>query len=268
MRLLIATLVLLGTSAGVRAVDAFPAATADQIALFKDAIKNSEQEPDRWAYTETTVNHLGLGSQKGVTVLRVDPSKPYAEQFLPLQIDGKPPTEKQLKKYRGIGEKRGKQLAQGPADPEKASPAKAKPKEKGMKLDTEHPLVVSEDGDTVVFQVPLVDHGTGIPCDKLQVRVVVGKTARHIRHASLRVLDSFRVKLVAKVKAGEASIDFSVVDPAFGPVMTAANGSFGASLLFVPVNGVFNSTRTDWKRVKPYDERFGVKIGPLKALDL
>ena len=70
------------------------------------------------------------------------------------------------------------------------------------------------------------------------------------------------------MKEGEASMDFAVVDPRFGPVMTAVNGSVGLSLLFVPVNGVFQSTRTDWQRVKPYNERFGVKIGPLKALDL
>jgi hypothetical protein len=267
MRLLVATFVLLGMSAGLRAADVFPAATAEQIALFKDAIKNTEQDPNHWAYTETTVKQFGNGKEKGATVVRVDPSKPYAEQFLPLKIDGKPPTEKQLRKYRERGEKHGKQLAGGSADPAPFAPVPAKSKEKSMKLDLEHPRVVSDDGDTLVFQVPLIDHGTGIPPDKIEVRVVVAKAARHIRHASLRVLESFRVKVVAKVKAGEGSIDFAVVDPAYGPVMTAATGSFGASLLFVPVNGVFASTRTDWQRVKPYDERFGVKIGPLKALD-
>lgn len=268
MRLLLTTLGLLGLSAGLRAADAFPAATPEQIALFKDAIKNTEQEPNRWAYTETTVKQFSKGKEKGATVVRVDPSKPYAEQFRPLQIEGKPPTEKQLKKYRERGEKRAKQLASGAADPLTVGTAPAKSKEKTMKLDTERPQVVNDDGDTLVFQVPLIDHGTGVPVDKLQVRVVVAKADRHIRHASLRVLESFRVKLVAKVKAGEGSIDFAVVDPAYGPVMTAATGSFGASLMFVPVNGVFSSTRTEWKRVKPYDERFGVKIGPLKALDL
>jgi len=268
MRLLVAILVLLGLSAELRAAGAFPAATPEQIALFKDAIKNTEQEPARWAYTETTVKQFSKGKEKGATVVRVDPSKPYAEQYLPLQIDGKPPTEKQLKKYRERGEKHGQHLARASADPTQPGPSPAGKKEKGMKLDTEHPQVVSDEGDTLVFQVPLVDHGTGVPVEKLRVRVVVGKATRQLQHASLRVLESFRVKLVAKVKAGEGSIDFTVVDPAYGPVMTAATGSFGASLVFVPVNGTFYSTRTEWQRVKPYDERFGVKIGPLKALDL
>ena len=97
---------------------------------------------------------------------------------------------------------------------------------------------------------------------------MVLKASRQIRHASLRVLESFRVKVVAKIKAGEGSVDFTVVDPQYGPVMTAATGSFGASFMFIPVNGVFTSTRTEWKRVKPYNDRFGTKIGPLKALDL
>jgi len=273
MRLFLAALAWLGLSAGLRAADAGRAATADEIALFKDAIKNTEQDPDRWAYTESTVNQFSKERTKGETVVRVDPSKPYAEQFTPLKIDGKSPTEKQLKKYRERGEKRGEQLArmeaaQTAADPGKPVPAPAKKKEKSLKLDTDHPQVVSDDGVTILFQVPMIDHGTGVPVDRIEVRVVVAKAARHIRHASLRVLESFRLKLIAKVKAGEASIDFTVVDPNYGPVMTAATGSFGASLLFVPVNGTFASTRTDWKRVKPYNERFGVKIGPLKALDL
>ncbi len=216
------------------------------------------------------VQKFSKGGAQGETVVRFDPSKPYAEQYTPLKVEGKPPTEKQLKKYRKMGEKRADALekaeAQAAADP--AAPKPEKRHEKSMKIDQEHPRVVSDNGETCVFEIPLVDHGTGIPGDRIQVRVEVLKASRQIRHASVRILESFRVKVVAKVKAGEASVDFAVVDPNFGPVMTAATGSFGASVMFIPINGTFSSTRTEWKRVRPYNDRFGVKIGPLKALDL
>jgi len=263
----------LGTSALWGAGTPARPATPDEVALFKDAIKNAEQEPEHWAYTEMTVSKFSKNGDKGATVVRVDPSKPYAEQFVPLQIDGKPPTAKQLKKYRERGEKRGEkhgeQLAKAEAhaaDP--AAPGPKTGKEKSLKLDLEHPLVISSDGENCIYRVPLVDHGTGVPPEKIEVSVVVNKASRQIRHAAMRVLESFRVKVVANVKEGEASIDFAVVDPRFGPVMTSVTGTFGVSLVFVPVNAVFQSTRTDWQRVKPYNERFGVKIGPLKALDL
>lgn len=38
-------------------------------------------------------------------------------------------------------------------------------------------------------------------------------------------------------------------------------------MLFVPVGGRMEIRRTDFKRVTPYDERFQVQIGPLKAID-
>jgi hypothetical protein len=75
------------------------------------------------------------------------------------------------------------------------------------------------------------------------------------------------VKLVVKVKTGEANIDFVRVDPAHNPVPAGISGDATATVLFMKFGGGFDLKRTDFKRVKPYSERFGVKIGPLKALD-
>ncbi|HTL68428.1 MAG TPA: hypothetical protein VL200_12255 [Lacunisphaera sp.] len=267
-------LVLPVLAAGLRAGEEPRAATAAEIALFKDAIKNTEQDPNHWAYTETTVKRIGLhGKPKGETIVRFDPSKPWPEQYTPLQIEGRPPTEMQRQKYRERGEQRGRAFARrqeeaaAAADPTApARPTRPAKKERSVTADLEHPRVVSDDGETMVFDVPLIEHGTGVPVEKIEVRAVVAKGPRQVRHASLRVKDSFRLKMVAKVKAGEASVDFAVVDPNFGPVMTAAVGSFGASLMFVPVHGVFSTTRTDWRRVKSYDERLQVKLAPLQLL--
>ncbi|HVZ66160.1 MAG TPA: hypothetical protein VG936_16450 [Lacunisphaera sp.] len=267
-------LVLPGLAAGLGAGEVPRPATADEIALFKDAIKNTAQDTDHWAYTETTVKKIGVGRKApGETVVRFDPSKPWPEQYTPLQVEGRPPTEKQIRQYREKGEKRGRAYArraeQAAAAMDPTAPAPPRPsgrKERSVTADLEHPRVVSDDGETMVFEVPLTEHGTGVPVEKLEVRAVVAKEPRLVRHASVRVKDSFRFKLLAKVKAGEASVDFAVVDPKFGPVVTSATGDFGASLMFVPVNGVFSTTRTDWQRVKSYDERLQVKIAPLQLL--
>ncbi len=270
MRLFI-SLILLGLTAGLRAEDPARPATSEEVALFKEAIKNTTQDTEHWAYTETTVMKSTKGKVREETVVRFDPSKPWPEQYTPLKIEGKAPTEKQLKKYRERGEKRGDRLARtaGAADantPDK--PAAQKP-EKGKKvtLDLDNPRVLKDEGDRLVYEAALKAISKDVPVDKFEVRVVVGKAARQVQHISLRLRESFRVKLVAKVKAGEASADFAVVDPKYGPVMTSATGSFGASLLFVPVSGIFTNTRTEWERVKPYNDRLKVTLGPLEVLD-
>ncbi len=78
---------------------------------------------------------------------------------------------------------------------------------------------------------------------------------------------AFRVKLVVKVKTGEASIDFGAVDPARDPIPVQMSGDATATVLFLKFGGSFDVKRTEFQRVKPYSERFGVKIGPMKALD-
>lgn len=264
-------LLSLGLTAGLRAVDMSRPAAPDEVVLFKEAIKNTTQDTEHWAYTETTVMKSSKGKVREETVVRFDPSKPWPEQYTPLKIEGKAPTERQLKKYRERGEKRGDRLARtaGTADattPDK--PAAQKP-EKGKKvtLDLDNPRVLKDEGDRLVYEAALKATTKDIPVDKFEVQVVVGKAARQVEHISLRLRESFRVKLVAKVKAGEASADFAVVDPQYGPVMVSATGSFGASLMFVPVSGIFTNTRTDWERVKPYNDRLKVRLGPLEVLD-
>ena len=102
--------------------------------------------------------------------------------------------------------------------------------------------------------------------EKFEILVQIGKSSRQMERVWLRVKESFRLALVAKIKKGEAAIDFTVVDPAFGPVMTALEGDFGVSVLFIPFNAVISNTRTEWQRVQAYDERFSVKMAPLQLL--
>ncbi|MES1195020.1 MAG: hypothetical protein ABUL65_03935, partial [Opitutus sp.] len=102
---------LLCVCAGLRAENARRPATSEEKALFETAMKNTTQETERWAYLETTVMKVSKGKARGETIVQFDPSKPYAEQFTPIKVEGKEPSEKQRKKYRERGEKRGEKIA-------------------------------------------------------------------------------------------------------------------------------------------------------------
>lgn len=268
-RLLLAASLLLAAAA--RAGDQPRPARPDEVALFQAAMLNGRQDTEHWAYTETATQHVSKGRQRGDTVVRFDPSRPYAEQFTPLLIEGKPPTERQLKQYRKRGEQRGERVAraaQAARDPAFVPPP-ARLRIGGSKVipDLDHPLVAREEGDRIIFEVPVTSPRRDIPVEKFQVLITVNRTSRQPEHVALRIREAFRVKLIAKIKEGEAGMDFQVVDPQYPPVLATLTGDFSASLLFVPVNGSFTRTRTDWQRVKSYDERLQVKIGPLQLLD-
>ena len=265
-RVLLICLGLYAAATAFAAADLRPA-TPDEVALFKDAMKNSSQDTEHWAYTETTTvrTNQEKDDPREETVVRFDPSKPYAEQFTPLKIGGKPPSERELKKYRKKGEERGKKLMRRAekGDAEKREPRLTINNSKA-RLDLEHPQVAAETADRITFEVPLISEKGDIPVEKFQIRAEVDRSARQIRRAHFLIREAFRMKLVAKIKSGEATLDFAVMDPEFGPVITTMVGNFGASFLFIPVKGTFTNNRTEWKRVKAFDEGFNVKLGPLQ----
>lgn len=244
-------------------------ATAEETQLFKDALKNTRQDMERWAYTERGVMKASKGRQRGETVVRFDPSRPYAEQYTPLQVEGRPPTEKDLKKYRERGEKRGERLAKTAAAAGIAAPAAPQLRIGGsrLELNVDRPLVALEEAEAITYEVPVAGRRKDIPVEKFQILVRVNRSTGLVENVRLHLRESFRLKLVAKVKAGEASMDFRVVDPQYGPLPVRLTGDFGLSFLFMPLNATFERTRTEWQRVKPYDERFQVKVGPLEVLD-
>jgi hypothetical protein len=268
MRRFLFVLTLLGAATALCTETNPRPATAEEVALLKAAMKNTDQDTEHWAYTETTTVRDKKNRVRNGTVVRFDPSKPYAEQFAPVTMDGKPPTEKQLKKYRQQGEKRGEKRARDAAKPKtEGEPPEMTINSSKASVDVDHPLVVQDEADRITFEIPLrAKENKDIPVEKLQILVQVGKPARQVERAVFRIRESFRMKLVAKIKTGEASVDFTVVDPAFGPVMTTMTGNIGASVLLIPLNATFTNTRTDWRRVKAYDERFSVKLAPLQIL--
>ena len=265
-------LALLFILAGLTAAAEPPALTAapEVPPLLMDALGKVAANFDRWAYTETRMMTDEHGVPQPETVVRFDPSQPYAEQYRPLQINGKPPTERQLKEFRKRGEKRGEKFAKEEAEGKVPG---SEPPRFGFNggtasIDLAHAFVASEDGGSVTYEVPLRNDGHGtLPVEKFQLFARVNRATHAFENVALRVRSAFRVKLIVKVKTGEASVDFAAVSPAHDPVPVRMNGDATATVLFMKFGGGFEVKRTDFQRVKPYGDRFGVKIGPMKALD-
>ena len=234
------------------------------------ALKRGAEEFERWAYTETMVTRDRAGkAKKGETIVRVDPSKPYEEQFTPLKIDGKEPTEKQRAKYRQRGVEHGKELEQETAKVASGvdNPISVNIGDRRATLDFVNARVVNEAGSLLTYEVPLRPvNDNGLPVEKFQLVLRVDRDRQSIEHMAARLLAPMRVMLLAKVERGEMTANFTTVDPKLPSVLSTVRMDYAGSLLFVKKAEVFEATRADFQRVKPYSEKFGVKVGPLRAL--
>lgn len=235
------------------------AATAEELALLTASLEKTAGDMGRWAYTETRVIRDEKGRVKSNVVVRYDPSKPYAEQWTPLLVDGRPPKASDREKYRKQGERAGRQEARGESSRRYSL---------GELLAVGQSRVATETARQLVFEVPLrSERNNRFPPEKFEVLARVDRSPAALDQISLRLREAFRSKLVIKVKSGDGILDFSSVHPEHPPTLTEIRGDASASVLFVSVGGELELKRTDFKRVKPYAERFEVQIGTLKAID-
>jgi hypothetical protein len=239
------------------------AATPDELAMLNDLLHRTAGDFHRWAYTEHRVMRDEKGKVKSEVLLRYDPSKPYAEQWTPIKIDGKDPSDREREKYRRRGEKSAS--AQIPMKPD---PDNRRRRSLGELIDVTKSSIASESVTHLTFEVPLLKVGNErFPPDKFLVLARVRKEGARLENVSVRLREGFRSKLVVKVKSGEGSLDFAVIDPKYPATLVAIEGDAQASVLFVNIGGSMQLKRTELKHVKPFDERFDVQIGNLKAID-
>ena len=233
--------------------------------MLQDALKKLAQDTDRWAYTQTAVETDDKGKTKSEVILRFDPSKPYADQYRPVKIDGKEPTEAQLRKYRKMGEKRGAAIEQGDVA---VTTAPSKRKSVGELMDLERATVAAEDEKSITYEVPLKKEGNDrLPPEKFRVTARINKEQRAFENVSATLRSPIREKLVVKVNSGEGHIDFRTIDEKYPPQVAEIRGNGSGSILFVPIGRSYELRRDEYKRVRPYGDRFGVQIGTLKAID-
>ena len=242
------------------------AATPAELTLLNEALHKTAGDFYRWAYTEHRVMRDEKGRVKSDTLLRHDPSKPYEEQWTPLKIDGKEPSDREKAKYRRRGEKSAP--SNNPVMESGPEPDNRRRRALGELIDVMKSTITSETSSHFVYEVPLIKVGNErFPPEKFLVLARVKKEGRQLENVAVQLRGSFRSKVLVKVKSGEGSLDFTVVDPKFPPTLTAIAGGAEASVLFVNIGGTMTLKRTQLKHVKPFDERFDVQIGTLKAID-
>lgn len=230
--------------------------------LLESALQKISENHDRWAYTQTFVERNDKGKVMNETVVRFDPSKPYAEQFTPLKIDGKPPSASQLRKYRKQGEKRAERI--GEAESEGTTAAR---KSLGELMDLEHATPLAEDERLATFEVPLRKQDNNrLPPEKFRVVAAVDKATGAFAHIDVQLRAPMRA-LILKIKSGAGRLDFASVDPRFAPTLTTISGNGAGSVMFVPIGRRYELRRADFQRVTPYADRFAVKLAPLKTID-
>lgn len=238
-------------------------ARADVPELLDDAVHNFLKDSDRWAYTQAVVQKDAKGKIQKQAVVRFDPSKPYPEQYSPISVDGAPPSAADLEEYRLKGEKLGRRAEKL----EKQGTDRFR-KSVGELMDLANAKIAEETAGNVTFEVPLKkEDNKRFPPEKFRVLARVGKATRAFERIEVKLREPMRTAVVVKIKAGEGSLDFAKVNPEFAPTPVAARGSGSASVFFVPMGRDYEVKREDFKRVKPYSDRFGVQIGTLKALD-
>ncbi len=234
-------------------------ATPEELSLLTAVLQRTADDLPRWAYTEHRVVRDEKGKVKSEQLVRFDPSRPYAEQWTPLKIDGREPTEREKTRFRRRGEE---------SDPQNPKLSKRSRPSLGEVLDVGRATVGSVNATHWVFSIPLRKFGNErFPPEKFEVFARIRKEGERLENVAVLLRDSFRSKLVVKVKSGDASIDFAVVDPKYPPTMIAVEGDASASVFFVSVGGSVDLKRTELRHVRPYDERFEVQIGNLKAID-
>lgn len=259
VRLLVGLLLALATAAPAWAKVEVRAATADEQAALQNAIESTAAEMVRWAYTEARLVRDLKGKPKTDVVVRFDPSKPYPEQWTPLEVAGGPPSERDVEKYRKQGERTQRRVERG-------EPARRY--SLGELLDLTAPRIRGEDASSWLFEIPLrADRGNRFPPEKFEVLARVERADGALTRIEVRLRETFRRKLVFAAKSGGAVLEFARIDPQRPPILSRIRGEGAGSVLFVPVGGDLAIERRDFKRVRPWDERFDVQIGTLRAID-
>lgn len=232
-----------------------PAVRAAVPAPLADAIQKLIHDEDHWAYTQRTQRFNKAGEPDGgPTIERYDPSLPIDEQWQLIQYSGHKPTESELGKWRR--QKAHQQKHHGE-------------KTLGDFLDLEHATLFSSVPDRLTFLVPLTKNSIGrFPADKLEVFMNVDPAQHTLTSFSLRPKGVFHLAGVIRIDGGEFEGRMQTILPKYAPTFVWGRGSgYGKVLGIFKVGMGGEVNLSDFKRVMPFNDRFDVKIGDIKALN-
>jgi hypothetical protein len=128
--------------------------------------------------------------------------------------------------------------------------------------------MLSSDGRTTTYEVPLRKEGNHrLPPEKFRVTARVSNALRAFEQIDVQLRAPMRTQVVLKIKSGEGHLEFTTVDSKYAPTLTAISGDAAGSVVLVPIGRSYVVKRAEFQRVKPFGDRFQVKMGPLKAID-
>ena len=213
-----------------------PVATAEQKELFFAALDKVGLDADCWAFTETS---RSLEDDR-VTNVRYDPSKPPEESNTLLKVDGKAPTAASLEQWR----KEGRTVLPGLGELPALSSV----------VDVNDVRIYADETAAVVFELPVKASNTEFPVDKFQARFRVNKTHHGFEDFSVKLREPMRVAGIAKVTDAGLEARFQTFDSSLAPQPVLLKMGGGVRVLFVKISRSFEVTRTDFKRVVPFEE--------------
>ncbi len=212
-----------------------PVATSEQKKLFADAIGKIGLDAEGWAYTETS----RLPEGRAVMTVRYDPSKPPAERSILLKVDGRDPKPVDLKVWR--------------TENHEPLPGLGELPPLSTVVDLNDVRIFAEETAAVVFELPVRTANAEFPPGKFQARFRVNRTSRAYEDFSVKLRDPMRVAGVAKVVDAGIEVRFQTFDPALAPQPVLLKMGGDVRVLLVKVSRSLEITRTDFKRVEPFD---------------
>ena len=213
-----------------------PIATDKQKGLFFAALGKVGTDSDCWAYTETSRSL----EDNHITTVRVDPSRPQEERTELLKVDGKVPNAAYLNKWRRDGHGAPAALGELPA--------------LSSVIGGNEVRVYSNETAAVVFEVPVKASNSDFSSEKFQARFRVNKTTQAFEDFSVKLREPMRVGGLAKVTDAGLEARFQTLDPALAPQPVLLRMGAGVRVLFVKFSRAFEATRTDFKRVVPFED--------------
>ena len=213
-----------------------PVATAAQKELFFAALGKVGLDADCWAFTETSRSF----EDNRLTTVRYDPSLPPEESSTLLKVEGKAPKAAYLEQWRKEGHTIPSGLGELPA--------------LSSVVDVNDVRIYADETAAVVFELPVKASNAEFPAEKFQARFRVNKTHRGFEDFSVKLRDSMRVAGIAKVTDAGLEARFQTFDPALAPQPVLLKMGGGVRVLFVKISRSSEVTRTDFKRVVPFEE--------------
>lgn len=244
--------------AKVAVVDAEKARRTEAVAPLAKVMETFDRPRGCWAYTVTKTRTVdGVDT---VTVERFDPFEPEARIWTLLSRNGQTPDEKAQADYREERIRKWKKSL------ERKSRATNAEHLSGLALLAEFDVSTPDVEATTEYRFGRKNMGVALVANTGEYRhtYVVDRAHTTLLRRSMELLTPASVAANStKIERLHTTTHYTVIDPALPPFVAKVVTQFKGRFLAMDTGDVAEeSVYSDYRRVKCYDDRFEVKIGP------